>query len=120
MDWQIHNDNRNKYIELTLVQPVKHYHPSYYTASIYKFQNNGPSREDEGSAGNGLVSEIFLIFFHSAFDLEIAHNSKITILIQRKAMFAENLQCQSLTAISKPWVTFIDSNSPPLPLDWGH
>ena len=38
-----------------------------------------------------MVGEIFLIFFHSAFDLEIAHNSKISILIQRKAMFAQNL-----------------------------
>ena len=66
-----------------------------------------------------MVGEIFLIFFHSAFDLEIAHNSKISMLIQRKAMFAENLQCQSLTAILKLWVTFTDSNSPTSPLDWG-
>ena len=65
-----------------------------------------------------MVAEIFLIFFHSALDLAIAHNS-ISMLIQRKAMFAENLQCQSLTAILKLWVTFTDSNSPTSPLDWG-
>ena len=38
-----------------------------------------------------MVAEIFLIFFHSALDLAIAHNSKISMLIQRKAMFAESL-----------------------------
>ena len=38
-----------------------------------------------------MVGEIFLIFFHSALDLAIAHNSKISMLIQRKAMFAQNL-----------------------------
>ena len=37
-----------------------------------------------------MISEIFLIFFHSALDLAIAHNSKILMLIQRKAMFEEN------------------------------